>query len=163
MLNTTFQIITPVLVDDVWCAYLFDRTAKHTTVVDPHPNNERYNTHLHFHSVLINALYDCFQSFFKGCVTPKLDQWEMHYPKLTDFQCERQAWIQTRLSVSQAMFGMHCQYVCNCTNSDTFYVRSHESALCMLHLSRSCHVSKMLPFLKKVIRFSNTIFLFYWY
>lgn len=99
------QIIAPVLVHNVWCAYMFDITAKHTTVIDPCPNKERYEAHVYFHNVVINSLYDCFQSFFKGCVTPPLDQWEMHYPKLTDFQPERQACSHLNLFVYQTTSG----------------------------------------------------------
>lgn len=58
---------------------------------------------------------------------------------------------------------MSCGFGCTCTNYAMFFTCSHESALCMFHLSRSCHVSKMLPFLNKVKRVFKTISLIHWF
>ena len=77
-----FQLIIPVLVDTIWCAYMFDTYFSELHILDPAHSTERYKLHQQLHPILDDSLRKCLTSFYQGWSLEPLDQWKMKYPQL---------------------------------------------------------------------------------
>ena len=67
-LRFVFQIVVPVLVEHVWCAYMFDMHHAEVHVLDPAYASSRYHAHQEIYKMLLRALCDSVVCFLKdGC------------------------------------------------------------------------------------------------
>jgi len=76
------MLIIPVLVDTIWCAYMFDTYFSELHILDPAHSTERYKLPQQLHPILDDSLRKCLTSFYQGWSLEPLDQWKMKYPQL---------------------------------------------------------------------------------
>lgn len=76
------QVIVPVLVDDIWCAYMFDIHNSQLHVLDPVHCPERARLHNFFKTTFLKALAGCFEAFYDNWSLSAADCWQFHYPQL---------------------------------------------------------------------------------
>ena len=77
------QIVVPVLVDNIWCAYMFDTHGANVYVLDPAHASSRYQVHVEIHKMLHDALSNCLGRFFEGWSLKPNFHWALHYPELS--------------------------------------------------------------------------------
>ena len=58
------QIIVPVLVDNVWCSYMFNMHGAELYVMDPLYDVKRLEAHKLIHKLLHDAFRSCLEYFF---------------------------------------------------------------------------------------------------
>ena len=78
-----WQLVFPVLVYNIWCAYMLDMHASQLHVLDPCHYSQRLLIHKGIHAILHESLRACFESFFIGWNLPSIDQCTLEYPKLS--------------------------------------------------------------------------------
>jgi hypothetical protein len=82
--HTVFsQVIVPVLVDEIWCAYMFDIQSSKVHVLDPVHCPERAQLHDFFKTKFLQSLAGCFEAFYDNWYMSRLDDWQFHYPDLS--------------------------------------------------------------------------------
>lgn len=60
------MIIVPVLVDHIWCAYMFDSHGCTVHVLDLAHAESRHQAHMEIFKILHDSLSSCLEHFFKG-------------------------------------------------------------------------------------------------
>ena len=76
------QLVVPVLVDSLWCCYMFDIHSLEVHILDPAYSSKRYKVHIGIHRVLHDSLRKCMLAFYKGWTYKSIDHWKLIYPKL---------------------------------------------------------------------------------
>ncbi|KAG2643799.1 hypothetical protein PVAP13_2KG348221 [Panicum virgatum] len=76
------KIVVPVLVDKIWCAYMFDIQCTMIYVLDPAHSEYRYPVHMEIHKMLLQSLSNCLDCFFDGWSLQPINRWVIAYPKL---------------------------------------------------------------------------------
>jgi len=79
-----FQIVVPVLVEHVWCAYMFDMHHAEVHVLDLAYAWSRYHAHQEIYKMLLRALCDCVVCFFEGWLLNEIESWKLQYHFLAD-------------------------------------------------------------------------------
>jgi len=77
-----FQIIVPVLVVHVWCAYMFDMHRAEVHVLDPAYDSARFQAHQDIYKILLGAFHNCLVSFYEGWLLHPVETWKLMYPLL---------------------------------------------------------------------------------
>ena len=77
-----FQIIVPVLVVHVWCAYMFDIHRAEVHVLDPAYDSARFQAHQDIYKILLGAFHNCLVSFYEGWLLHPVETWKLMYPLL---------------------------------------------------------------------------------
>ena len=77
-----FQIIVPVLVVHVWCAYMFDIHRAEVHVLDPAYDSARFQAHQDIYKILLGAFHNCLVSFYEGWLLNPVETWKLMYPLL---------------------------------------------------------------------------------
>ena len=85
------QIVAPVLVDHVWCAYMFDMQRSVLHVLDPAFGVDRTLTHKEIHITLHVAFQKCLESFYEGWSIQPFENWKLQYPMLSAADISRHA------------------------------------------------------------------------
>ncbi|CAL5017614.1 unnamed protein product [Urochloa decumbens] len=78
------KIIIPVLVDEIWAAYMFDLDEDVVHILDPGHCPSRYAVHAHFQKKIYATMERCFNAFFTGYTMNPEQDLQVQYPKLCD-------------------------------------------------------------------------------
>jgi len=81
-METDFAIVVPVLVEHVWCAYMFDMHHAEVHVLDPAYASSRYHAHQEIYKMLLRTLCDSVVCFFEGWLLNPIESWKLQYPML---------------------------------------------------------------------------------
>lgn len=81
-IESDFAIIVPVLVDHIWCAYMFDSHGCTVHVLDLAHAESRHQAHMEIFKILHDSLSSCLEHFFKGWSLKPFDSWYLNYPSL---------------------------------------------------------------------------------
>ena len=76
------QIIVPVLVDHIWCAYMFDSHGCTVHVLDPAHAESHHQAHMEIFKILHDSLSSCLDLFFEGWSLKPFESWSLSYPSL---------------------------------------------------------------------------------
>ena len=95
--------MVPVLVDKIWCAYMFDIQCTMIYVLDPGHSEYRYPVHMEIHKMLLQSLSNCLDCFFNGWSLQPIKRWVIAYPKLGPND-----WAQYVLLYCQKLFILNC-------------------------------------------------------
>ena len=76
------QIVVPILVDNIWCAYMFNTHGANVYVLDPAHAAACYPVHAEIHKLLHDSLANCLDRFFEGWYLKPISCWNLEYPAL---------------------------------------------------------------------------------
>ena len=77
------QIVVPVLIENIWCAYMFDTHGGAIVyVLDPAHAAACYPVHAEIHKLLHDSLANCLDRFFEGWYLKPISCWNLEYPAL---------------------------------------------------------------------------------
>ncbi|CAL5012898.1 unnamed protein product [Urochloa decumbens] len=77
------MVIAPVLVDQIWCAYMFEIHTSNIHILDPAHSEARLAAHEFIAVNLISALGRCTEAFYDNWYLSPAEEWKTNYPKLT--------------------------------------------------------------------------------